>query len=200
MNRPRVVRCLWVLFSASCLTACVLLVALWVLSYWQFELVLVRLSTSSDVRIVSSRGQVAFCISAPGGALGITTAFRIAPNAYLTSVDSSKKWVRGAIDSGLGKHLQRNFTPNRLLVTFGGADGRIVIVPFWVLVLSSVSLATVSLFKRHLSWQFSLRTLLVATTLVAVVLGTIAYQTKARKTPSTDAGDVEDPYRPSIFR
>jgi len=45
-------------------------------------------------------------------------------------------------------------------------------MPFWVPVLVTAALATVPWF--HWSKRFSLRTLLIATTLVAVVLGIIA--------------------------
>jgi len=47
-------------------------------------------------------------------------------------------------------------------------------VPHWFLALLSVSMAAAP-WRRQLDWRFSLRTLLIATTLVAVGLGLIMY-------------------------
>ena len=92
----------------------------------------------------------------------------------MTSSDSWTKWVRGAVDDGLGKDLERNFNRNPVLVSpFGGTNGRIVIVPFWMAVLSTGSLATAPWVRW--SKRFRVRTLLIATTLVAVVLGLIVW-------------------------
>jgi hypothetical protein len=52
-----------------------------------------------------------------------------------------------------------------------GARYSEVIVPFWLLVLPLITLAV----APWLRWRFTLRTLLIATTLVAVVLGLAAY-------------------------
>jgi hypothetical protein len=144
----------------------VLLIVLWVRSYWQFDLVLVRLSASNDVRIVSYRGQVASCISRPSGGR-VAGEFRISPNAYMNS--KAPWWISGTINSELGGSLQRNFTPNPVRMNFGEMDGRIVVVPLWIALASSGSLATLPWI--HWSNRFSLRTLLIATTLIAVVLG-----------------------------
>jgi hypothetical protein len=47
-----------------------------------------------------------------------------------------------------------------------------IVFPFWLPVFLLTS-AAVAPWIRHLSWRFSLRTLLIATTLVAVMLGLI---------------------------
>ena len=47
-------------------------------------------------------------------------------------------------------------------------------IRYWSPVVLSATLATVP-WIRHLSWRFSLRTLLIAMTLVAVVLGLAVY-------------------------
>ncbi len=171
MDRPRLVRGLRIAVSAACGILCVLLIVLWVRSFWQLDLVLVRFSTSNDLRIVLCRGQVAACISRPS--VGRETgAFRISPNAYMTS--GASWWISGSVNSGLGESLQRNFTPkkpNRR--NRGGVDGRIVVVPLWIAVASSGSLATLPWI--HVSNRFSLRTLFIATTLIAVLLGLVVY-------------------------
>jgi hypothetical protein len=51
---------------------------------------------------------------------------------------------------------------------------RFIYVPYWFLILFSSLLAAAAWIR----WQFSLRTLLLATTLVAVVLGWVVYATK----------------------
>jgi hypothetical protein len=48
-----------------------------------------------------------------------------------------------------------------------------VTVPYWFLVLASGSLSM--LFRMRWPWQFNLRSLFVATTFLAVVLGMIAW-------------------------
>jgi hypothetical protein len=81
--------------------------------------------------------------------------------------------MSGAIDGGLGKELQRNFEPNPYHVFLSGPDGRTFTIPIWVLFGLSGTVATVP----WLGWstRFSLRTLLIATTLVAVVLALGVY-------------------------
>jgi hypothetical protein len=97
----------------------------------------------------------------------VTGEFRIAPNAYMTS--SAPLWLSGDIDSGLGESLQRNFGPNHYRVHRSGPDGRIIIVSLLVFLVFSGSLA--GLPWIHWSKRFTLRTLLIAVTAVAVVWG-----------------------------
>jgi hypothetical protein len=47
-------------------------------------------------------------------------------------------------------------------------------VPYWLTVVPAIAFGAASLIR----WRFSLRTLLIATTLVAVVLGLIVYATR----------------------
>jgi hypothetical protein len=55
-----------------------------------------------------------------------------------------------------------------------GLSGRLVRTPHWLPILLSAALVA----APWLRWRFSLRTLLIATTLVAVVLGAIVYATR----------------------
>jgi hypothetical protein len=50
-------------------------------------------------------------------------------------------------------------------------------IPYWFLAISFTVFAALP-WARSIQWRFSLRTLLIATTLVAVVLGTIVYATR----------------------
>jgi hypothetical protein len=59
------------------------------------------------------------------------------------------------------------------IIGFGYLDhwlfGRAIALPHWAPALSSLAIAALFVFKRN--WRYSLRTILVATTVVAVVLG-----------------------------
>jgi competence protein ComGC len=58
------------------------------------------------------------------------------------------------------------------------------IVPMWFLVFSTATLAT----APWLRWHFSLRTLLIATTLLALVLGLVVDETRKERHPINDVG------------
>jgi hypothetical protein len=64
------------------------------------------------------------------------------------------------------KKFQWSFSPNR----------RVIAIPHWfgVLVLAVLCVLTSPLIR----WRFSLRTLLIATTLIAVLLGAVIYTVK----------------------
>jgi hypothetical protein len=51
---------------------------------------------------------------------------------------------------------------------------RAVIVPYWAMIVAVATVAPAPWFR----WRFGMRTLLIATTLVAVVLGLIVYAAK----------------------
>jgi hypothetical protein len=86
-------------------------------------------------------------------------------------------WMSGACDSGLGKSLQGNFRPTPYHGgRIGGADGRIIAAPFWMVVASGGTLAILP--WAPWSKRFSLLTLLIATTLVAAILGVIVILTR----------------------
>ena len=55
--------------------------------------------------------------------------------------------------------------------------GSVLIVPYWFLVLTSGSLAMA--FQMRWPWRFTLRSLFIATTFLAVVLGMIAWLDRA---------------------
>lgn len=170
MNRPHLTRWLRIAVSAVCVVACALLTALWGRSYWKFDLGLIPLNTSCNLRIITCRSRVAFCISPPGSGKA-TGHFRISPNAWMHP--NAPRWMSGAIDSGLGGTLQRNFEPYVSPARLNGPDGRIFTSPIWVLFGLSGIVATVP----WLPWptRFSLRALLIVTKLVAVALGFVMW-------------------------
>jgi len=145
--RFRKLRIAW---SVGCGIACVLLIVLWVRSYWRIDSLFAIGSQPQFFAVGSERGVVA-----------------VKGNPSLLALLSSADWK-----------LQR-FPPGPEPPKLGFLDfyyettkqqGTRLRFPIWFLVLlSAIAVAT--------PWirRFTLRTLLIATTLVAVVLGLIVY-------------------------
>lgn len=147
---------------------CVLLIGLWIGSYWQFQLLLFRMNPSNDLRLVLSKGQFAFCVSAPYTPPFSVIHFRFAPHAY-SSVNKTLNWLHYSVDSGMGRSVQCIFEPhNRTRSLDGSVDGRIIVIPPWLLCILPCIAATIP----WLPWstRFSLRTLLFIITAAAVGL------------------------------
>jgi hypothetical protein len=147
-------RKLRIAFSATCLIACVLLIALWVRSYWIGDNI--RLPASeARVNVYSVRGTFS------------TSVYRVP-----ISPPRGWEWESTPIGSMLPVFgLRRSWSYH--------SDGplRYLVFPHRFLVLMFAMLAAVP----WLPWwskRFSLRTLLIATTLIAVVLGLIVWQTR----------------------
>ncbi len=128
----RFLRYLRIAFSATCGIACVLLIVLWVRSYWWMDSTGYLTSVQGKLFV-----QEYLIINSPTG-----SAFR--GPCGITSLPTG--WGFVPIDGG-------------------------VTLPIWSLVVPMAILAAVPWIR----WRFSLRTLLIATTLVAVVLGLIVW-------------------------
>jgi hypothetical protein len=147
MNRPRLIRGIKITWSVCCGIACVLLLVLWVRSYWRVDTL--SIERSNLLQIASVSGGVAF------------TAF--------TGIGS---------DAFPGWSYESQEPPKDVYWTtlLGFARGTapgysFIAIPHWLLILLFASLATVTWIR----WRFTLRTLLVATTLICVLLGLIVY-------------------------
>ena len=127
--------------TALCLAACVLLVALWVRSYWRFDVVQGELTKGRFGRAASYSGGV-FLGSTDFN--GLSAEFR--------------KWDGVSIPAEDGEHLWKTSMLPR--------EGISVVVPHGVLLLLFVTAAALP----WIQCRFSLRTLLIATTLVAAGL------------------------------
>jgi hypothetical protein len=139
MGRSRILRLLRIAFSAVCGIACVLLMVLWVRSYFRLDSLLVRVSPTHVVDVGSING-------------GLLLQFR--------ENDFSRGWLRKSHPI-TGRGIARS--PFRFGSEFRSIHSGIQI-PHWSVVASAVLIAVAP-------WiRFSLRTLLIATTLVAVVL------------------------------
>jgi hypothetical protein len=142
--RFRKLRIAW---SVMCAIACVLLLVLWVRSYWCADLLIV----SQTQGVVSTQGAVRVCdfnLDSP------------APQ-WMISFPETLEGATSADYSIFG--FSNSQSPSSLL-------GR-TRVPYWFFVFLSVVAAT----TPWIRFRFTLRTLLIAITAVAVVLGLAVY-------------------------
>jgi hypothetical protein len=145
----RCLRYLRIAFSATCLIACVLLTVLWVRSNYWIDQITVPVTQSSSIGLLS------------------------VPNAFIFELTDARPTV--SWDSGTAEEWIANVLKYQG-VTWSDAPRfkiteRAVRSPYWFLLLLSATFAAVP----WLRWRFTLRTLLIATTLVAVVLGFVAW-------------------------
>ena len=146
-------RKLRIAFSATCLIACVLLIALWVRSYWVADVASGRIGT-----IWSMHGCFQCCLWLHNPSL---------PAAISSvSLDDLQIDITAAFDL-LSFDLQYD------------SAGILVKLPHWTLALMT-AVCGAAPWIRQLKWRFSLRTLLIATTLVAVVLTLIMVAVRLR--------------------
>jgi len=129
--------------------ACVLLIALWVRSYWRFDSLTGAAIYWNDFLIQSVEGLL------------------------FVSVDPSGKYDHLELTSDV---LTEPANPEHIF-QFGSNpnQGRYVGLPHWLAALLVATAATLPWFR----WRFSLRTLLIVTTLVAVVLGIVVWAVRA---------------------
>ena len=144
------IRGLRIAASVLSLIACVLLVVLWVRSYYLSDVLYARISSTRIVMVQSLGGRIA------GGSLPI--AEMPGKNTWWlghAKVSASSEYPIFAAKSGFGSFpIQR---------------GRLLVAPLWFFALLCASFAAAPWIKC----RFSLRSLLIAMTLVALVLGLI---------------------------
>ena len=137
-------RKLRVAWSAFWGLACVLLIVLWVRSYWVADWLL-----GGSVNVMSARGHLRF------------------RDTY--NMNNAQPQL---VSAGINRILPftnlhfRSYDPDAMLPVNVGKT-----IPDWPFATALIVLSASAWIP--LSWQFSLRTLLIATTLVAVVLGLI---------------------------
>jgi hypothetical protein len=137
-------RNLKIAWSVVCGITCVLLIALWVRSYWHVDSIISKFGLIGSVQ----------------GSFVSTSLFRLSPT-------DTHEWEFD------GHSYEVTFPESTFLGFYfvGDASGWIALVPQWFVVFAAVTLAA----APWVLWskRFSLRTLLITTTLVAVVLGLI---------------------------
>ena len=137
-------------------TACVLLIVLWVRSYWRGVTAWVQPTAARSVILGSEMGSLTICTEPRFARRFIFVTHSIddePPPSTIKAFEFRREYVVND-DGGLG--WLRGF---RHTVRF----------PHWFAVALVIVLATAPW------WRFSLRTLLIATTLIAVGLGAVNY-------------------------
>lgn len=157
MNRPRLIRGLRIAVSAVCGILCVLLVILWVRSYRYTDMEYRVGSDGVATNVVSDLGNLHIdrSIMSDGKSVGPPTFWNIdgyVPSKAALAEAGDRPWVR---------------TRFRWEAS---ATGFFVMVPHWFLVTCFGFAAAIPWLPQFM-WRFSLRTLLIVTTLIAVVLG-----------------------------
>lgn len=145
MDQQVIMRRVRITFSVFCGILCAILVLYWFVSYDSFGHRRMNLATSVQLTLELYRGQSALVLSAPG--------------------QQSFDWL-------LVDYPAQNENKSPGIAGFAflrsPTGGVFVAIPFWFSVLMAV-IAGAAPWLRW-TYQFSLRTLLIATTLVAVVL------------------------------
>ena len=149
MERSRISRFLRIAVTALSLTACVLLVGLWVRSYYFADVFTSIRSSTKVITVVSCDGRLMVC-STPQ-TIGHKPGFVAARTASNSSLPGPPMpyW---------GVHFHH--APMQWTLTLW----------YWSAVIPTVIIALLASYP-WLRWRFSLRTLLIAMTLVAVALG-----------------------------
>jgi hypothetical protein len=141
-------------WSGLCVIACVLLVVLWVRSYWWMDTALFPYRHATCVLLFSLQGQFGGSVT-PYSTVGIDVTHSRLIYPIVTKDD------HGQIAGGAWIQFLR--------FTFSSA----LYIPYWIPVFATLLLAAVPWIR----WpkRFTLRILLIATTLVAVVLGLVVW-------------------------
>ena len=153
MNRPRLIRGLRIAWSVWWGILCVLLIVLWVRSRSKYELMEGPISKEQTA-----------CVSSIPGRLDLTV--------YKNPKRPSRKWTLASYDmdqqtaAGLPEYRDLGFAVH------SARNGWGFHVPYWFLIVIGAAVAGAPWLIR--SDRFSLRTLLIATTLIALVLATAA--------------------------
>jgi len=183
---PLMLKYLRIAITALSLSACVLLIALWVRSYSAVESWQAEVGGRSTFHIQAARrGIIAFTL--PDRYLGVRARAGVPISAFSSvpvsvfGTNPSEKFADVVYAGFVGKNPSASFKSssertvavagNRTFVALVVPSRRICVVPFWASVAFSITIATIPWLKW--SNRFSLRTLLIATTMVAVALGTI---------------------------
>ena len=164
----RVLRYLRIAFSATCVIACVLLIVLWVRSYTWHDRILLRLYGKRGVEIshVAGQSRLTF-LNVPRQSFWQTFG-QPDDTQYFYEKTSVEEWRETSFPGNVST------SPSFLMARVPTGWGWTLRSPYWFI----VSLVGILAIAPWIRWRFSLRTLLIATTLVAVVLGLIVYATR----------------------
>lgn len=152
MNRIGKVRHLFNLASVLCFVVCIAVIVLSIRSYYRRDVLHGRISDRDAFAISSMQGR-------------ITLYSYDTPNAVLPW--EFRSYVRNERQIATAAELRQQ-TPHGLGFKKSPA-GSIVTAPHWLLVLMSAMISGILRIKHP--WRFSIRSLLIAMTFTAIVLG-----------------------------
>ena len=152
MNRTRVVKSLKITWTAFWGAVAVLLIVLWVRSY-----------SINDIATYGRPAGPGYMFGSLRGELSIARFKSIEGNV-------SEGWSAWTHTADY-RAWEKNSSSDLLGVRFGSF---FVVMPYWILTFAC-TLTMLAPWIHQLHWRFSLRTLLIATALVALVLGLIVW-------------------------
>jgi hypothetical protein len=155
------VRNLQIAFSAACGIVCLLLIVLWMRSYYWYDGAFTSPPNGKSYGLSSFEGRI-------DGYVWQTGSWNLADLVSGWTVESVTREQYGRLDMGMGRSSDT--------WGFGGVPhegGALVMAPHWFL----ATLAGVFTLAPWIPWsrRFSMRTLLMIITLAAVLLGVIVY-------------------------
>jgi hypothetical protein len=162
MDRPRLIRGLRIAWSVWWGILCVLLVVLWVRSYWWVDSF--QYWAGSRVAALDSQNSRLYLSGSTTGGANMQPLLR-AEKLSEVETDLLNRIRLSENRFGFGKYM------NLMLI-----NTTTLILPHWFPIVFSALLAALPWIRW--SSKFSLRTLLIATTLIAVVLGLVAWSSK----------------------
>jgi hypothetical protein len=158
---PRVVRAIRIIASAMMLSIGGLFIVLWIRNFWRADVVWAPLPGGGHVLLASQDGQTELALNLPSKATGASRMSR----------QSSSGWGAqsyAATPKSVSQILLARAKPIRYRRMWNGRELN-MIAPYWFLVPLTWLLAVAPWIQW--STRFSLRALLVATTLAAMALG-----------------------------
>ena len=153
MNRPKLFKALRIAFSGTCVIVAVLLCALWVRSYWWVDQLNGPVPLSQVVHISSLPHKI------------MILRLKSRPSEFGVISTSVAAWMDAQ---------ERYSTKPLSAVPTFSVSSHVIIFPHWFATMLFATLTALP----WLRWRFSLRTLLIATTLVAVVMGLIVWASR----------------------
>ena len=148
------------------LAACVLVIALWVRSYWIVD-VLEKRATSQLFRLESQTSRLSFWqINRGAGRRGFPPEIN---QILLNQMEMGRFYGHRPVDDNHDKYWHQASV--LAFGRFGDAGDRVIFIPHWFPVLIFAAMAALPWIRW--SRRFSLRTLLIGMTVIAVVLGIV---------------------------
>jgi hypothetical protein len=156
MVRSRAGRWLRVSASAAILAVSAVVALLWLRNFWWADVGWTPLPGYGQLTIASADGQIEFSISYPNGRWATPPATSWGWQSYTASQNRAVKVV----------------VPWKTVVRYRIArNGTVIVLPHWLLYIAPLLAATVPWIRW--SRRFTIRTMLVAMTLIAVLLAMI---------------------------